>query len=163
MDLYRFLFFQNELQREHMKDGSPLDLDPEARADFIRWNHTALIAELGEMLNEVGWKPWASSRHVNAEAALRELVDAWHFFMNLMLAVGGSVGWTEIQIADLFSLYYLEKREKNIQRQQEGYDGVSSKCPRCHRELSETSRLDHVSVGDVEFCSAKCAREANIK
>src|SRR5690606_31870088 len=71
--------------------NSPSDLLPDQPAeaiDFIRWNVLALEDELHELLAETGWKPWATSKHVNLTAARSELVDAFHFFMNLALVLG---------------------------------------------------------------------------
>lgn len=103
----------------------------------VRNNVLALEDELHEALAETGWKPWSTSNHMNVEAFRSELIDAWHFFMNLMLLCG----------MDSYDLYqgYVAKHELNAQRQREGYDGVSTKCPRCKRALD-----DHTTVCWVE-------------
>lgn len=85
--------------------------------------------EMHEALGEMGWKPWASSRHFNTPAVQGELVDAWHFFMNLMLIA-------KMTPLDLYEKYDA-KRRKNMQRQADGYDGVSTKCPKCRRALDD--------------------------
>lgn len=103
--------------------------DPEEAIKFITWNVLAMTDELHELLNEVGWKPWATSKHVNIEAAQGELVDVFHFFMNLALVLGMN--------GDDLSNAYLAKRLKNLKRQDEGYDGVSTKCPGCKRALDD--------------------------
>lgn len=108
---------------------SPLNLEGDERADFIRCNILALEDELHEALDEVGWKPWATSRHLNREAFKGELVDAFHFFMNLMAVA--QIG------ADELLEGYQAKRLKNAKRQEEGYDGVSTKCPGCKRALDD--------------------------
>lgn len=89
----------------------------------------AIEAELQEALDEMGWKPWASSRHFNTEAVQNELVDAWHFFMCLMLLAGMD--------PELLWQKYQEKIKINIRRQTEGYDGVKEKCPRCKRSYDD--------------------------
>src|ERR1044071_6623876 len=62
----------------------------EDRIDAIRYNYIALVQELSEAMNEVGWKSWASSRHINDEM-FGELRDVWQFLINLMfLATGDS-------------------------------------------------------------------------
>lgn len=126
---------QHTLQVDSFK-YDPLLLTDEQRVEFIRWNVLALEDELHEMLDEVGWKPWASSRHVNEDAAMKELVDAFHFFMNLMMAVAPR-GTVPEEIARDFVLAYHAKRERNAERQVEGYDGINGKCPSCHRDLKE--------------------------
>lgn len=109
----------------------PRILNNDEKLEWVRWNVLALEDELHELLAETGWKPWASSRHVNREAYIGELVDAFHFMMNLMLIVDCD--------ADEFLNRYFEKRKINIKRQAEGYDGVSTKCSECHRALDDKS------------------------
>lgn len=109
--------------------GDPSDFMAEDRVQFIKDMVLALSDELHELLGEVGWKPWATSRHVNREAAVGELIDAWHFFMNLMIVLS-------VTPDELFERY-MEKRQKNIQRQMDGYDGVTGKCPECKRALDD--------------------------
>lgn len=120
---------QRELQ-ERINGYTLEEQDIDTRIDNVRINVLALTDELHECLGETGWKPWATSRHINWSAAQRELVDAWHFFMNLMLHL-------EMTPVDLWQGYH-QKHKVNFQRQEDGYDGVSGKCPRCHRDLAET-------------------------
>lgn len=129
--LQQLLNAQEDLQIKAY-DGSPAGLlpgNPEGAIEFITWNVLALTDELHELLGEVGWKPWATSKHVNLTAARGELIDAFHFFMNLALVLN-------MDASDLF-LGYMKKHEKNIERQEEGYDGVSTKCPGCKRALDD--------------------------
>ena len=101
----------------------------EAMAQEVKDNILALEDELHEALNEVGWKPWATSRHMNREAYLSELVDALHFLVNLYALGGGDA-------MDMFERY-LKKNNRNRERQLEGYDGIKGKCPGCHRALDD--------------------------
>lgn len=158
-DLSDLLDMQLRLQQEHMKDGDPRELrtvDPEAWAVFMRWNAFALEDELHEAMAEVGWKPWAESRHLNREAFIAEMVDGFHFFMNLLLA--GSPGMTPQEIADEFGVAYRNKNQVNAQRQEEGYTGMA-KCPGCHRDLKETARnmanYQAPDTGNI-WCSKGC-------
>jgi hypothetical protein len=107
-------------------------IDPEERAQFIKDMTLALEDELHEFLGEVGWKPWATSRHVNEAEAKGELVDAFHFFMNLCMAV-------HMEPDELFDRY-MEKRHRNEQRQLKGYDGVEGKCYGCKRALDDLAK-----------------------
>lgn len=109
--------------------SDPGALPKDEAIEFIRWNILALEDELHEALGEVGWKPWATSSHINIRPYKGELVDAFHFFMNLCLVVG----MTGDELLEL----YLEKRAINARRQEQGYDGVSEKCPKCHRALDD--------------------------
>lgn len=115
-DYYRFNF--DELRR-----------DPNAFANYITWNHTAAVVELGEALNEVGWKPWAKPRGwFNREAFIGECVDANHFIANMLVAVGAT--------DEEYEVAYQKKQEINRQRQRDGYDGLN-KCLLCGRALDD--------------------------
>lgn len=146
-DLQKLLDAQSELQRK-MPSAHPSDLfaayDPNTLTDepamvtdddrmpaidFMHWNVTATVDELHELLSEIGWKPWAKSRHINLEAARGEWIDALHFMMNLALVLGLN--------AEEIEKRYFAKHEKNAKRQEEGYDGVSTKCPGCKRALDD--------------------------
>lgn len=106
-----------------------LNVDPrfkscnlEVRAAFIRDHFVYLDQELQEMLYEVPffkhWKDYSkmSDKEIAAayDKAKDELVDAWHFFMNLMIGLG--------MTADELLEGYLKKNKENIRRQEEGYD-----------------------------------------
>lgn len=106
---------------------------PAERIQYIKDMVLAAVQELGEALDETGWKPWATSQHVNDTAYQAELVDTWHFLMNLMLATGRDPE----ELADALFHGYTAKRQRNIQRQAEGYDGVLGKCPKCWRALDD--------------------------
>ena len=56
-------------------------LQGEERAAYIRDMSLALTDELHEALNETGWKPWASSRHLNKAAFAAEMIDVQHFWV----------------------------------------------------------------------------------
>lgn len=143
---------QEQLQVEAYSNGlSPRHFSDEGRIEFIKTNVLAATDELHEALGEVGWKPWATSRHINTDALRAELVDTWHFFMNLCIVAG-------MTPEDLYE-GYLKKRKKNIQRQEEGYDGVTLKCPGCKRALDDdavTCCVDTVGVGWMNiYCFVK--------
>ena len=101
---------------------------PKGGADLIEWiriNTLAATDELHEALNETGWKPWATTTHVNREAFIGEVVDALHFIGNLL----AGVGCTDSEL----SAAYYEKMDRNAQRQSEGYTGLD-KCIGCGRD-----------------------------
>lgn len=143
---------QRDLQRVMpvWKDKDVCNLGPTAKMKFISDNALALIRELCEAMDETGCKPWQSSDHINAEAYLKELIDAWHFFMNLMLIAQGELGMDEEEFAHLFYVRYHEKNDINRQRQKNGYDGLQGKCLYCKRELPEAPLVKG-------FCSIVCA------
>lgn len=105
------------------------DADRQPLIDFLQWNNKAIIHEIVEEESETGWKPWAKSRHVNLEAMRGEWIDQFHFFLNKALALGMN--------AEMIEQLYNGKHAKNAKRQEEGYDGVSTKCPGCNRALDD--------------------------
>lgn len=116
--LQEMIDLQAKLQSEtYGKDISKLDTREKIEA--YRINMMALQDELHEALNEMSWKPWAKAEYFNDDRVQQELVDAWHFFMNLMIISGMD--------AEKLHLRYLAKRKVNIKRQEDGYDGVSTK------------------------------------
>jgi len=131
---------QHQLQvRAYGKD--PTKLEGEEQIQFIKDMTLALTDELHEFLAETGWKPWATSRHVHTDLAKGELVDAFHFFMNLMLVIGMTPD-------DLFN-GYMEKRGRNARRQAEGYDGVAGKCSSCGRAIDDIAAKQGVPVEEI--------------
>lgn len=144
----RDLFAAQHLLQTEAYKRDPQELEGEERTHFISWNVLALTDELHEVLAEVGWKPWASSRHVNEEAVKGELVDAFHFFMNLCIVVG--------MPADELAERYWAKRAINAKRQAEGYDGVSTKCPGCGRAYDDASTPCYPeNPTNQRFCTEK--------
>lgn len=104
----------------------------------IRDNALSLVAETIEAIDETGWKPWASSNHINHKALHSEIVDMWHFFMNLMILAD--------MTADELWEGYRAKHQKNRARQLNGYDGVSTKCPQCKRAYDDSAVLCEPAV-----------------
>lgn len=101
-------------------------MDDETRADSMMTMLLAAHAEITEMGQECGWKPWAQPRGwINREAVISEAVDVLHFVAN-MLTHANCTG-KELTEA------YKAKQQKNLDRQLEGYDGVSDKCPGCKK------------------------------
>ena len=126
---------QYELQQQIPPLGrTPYDLRGEERIQFFKDQILALENELhAEVLGEMGWKPWATSRHFNREAVAHELIDVFHFFLNLCMAA-------EMGPAEFYRLY-MEKNEINRRRQTNGYDGVEGKCKDCGRALDDPQTL----------------------
>lgn len=123
-----------DLQRDLQLKMKPVGRDPatltgQERIQFFKDMKLAYEGELQEMLDEMSWKPWAQGEFFNREAVWGELIDQWHFFMNLCLAA-------ELTPDMLYDMY-MAKRLKNIDRQENGYDGVSTKCPECKRALDD--------------------------
>lgn len=129
MTRWNWLASTRALQAEYFQREFPIT-DPDQLADYVTEQHSALVIELSEFMQEVGWKPWATPRGwVNRQAALGELVDAGHFLANLLCALDVSdAEWEDA---------YRRKQEVNRQRQRDGYDGRLDKCWRCHRAYDD--------------------------
>lgn len=99
-------------------------------ADFVVWNHTALIKELSEFLDEVTWKPWVHTDRgtVNRDQAIEELVDVAHFLGNLAVAMGcDDPEWTR---------RYRRKIHLNAERRRSGYTGRCLRCKQVHNDVT---------------------------
>lgn len=117
---------QLELQRQSF-GIDPASLHLEDRDRYVQAMSTALMVELGEALQEISWKPWASGQWFNRQAYMVELIDVLHFWCNLVL-----VATDDPQVVlDV----YLRKAEINALRQKGGYTG--EKCPTCGRGADE--------------------------
>lgn len=96
--------------------------DLKERAAYIRDHFTHCVQELGEMLQEVpfykNWKDYSKMTDEELMEAFdksqKEYIDAWHFFMNIGLALG--------MTSDMVTEQYLSKHKENIRRQDDGYD-----------------------------------------
>lgn len=146
---WRWLESTKQLQEDYYKfDFDALRADLDALADYMTWNHTAAVVELGEGMNEVGWKTWAKPRGwINREAFISEMVDVNHFIANMLVAAKCT--------DEEWERAYEKKQEINRQRQRDGYDSVSTKCMMCHRALDDPavncSRRDQ----DMAWCEEK--------
>lgn len=164
-DLQYFLNEQSDLQRK-MPSAHPTDLyNAFTQADqelaqagvgpaisFLQWNNKAIIHEIVEEEAETGWKPWANKRFINLEAARGEWIDQLHFFLNKALVLGMDAG--------MIKRMYDAKHEKNAKRQEEGYDGVSTKCPGCGRALDDDAVKCLVNEDGNYFCERSQVDEA---
>ena len=112
-----------EMQKEFQDRVDPrYNSDLKERAAFLRDHFVFCNQELQEMLYEIpffkNWKDYSNMTDeeiVEAfDKAKNELIDAWHFFMNLSIGLGMG--------AEEFYQRYLDKHKENIRRQDEGYD-----------------------------------------
>lgn len=113
--LEEMLKLQEQLQIKY-SGSSPRFFDDEDSVAFIRTMVLATEDELHEALRETPWKPWSKRTEWTNDEQDRfmdELVDAWHFFMNLMLAV-------DMNAEELFKRY-LRKNGINHDREDNGY------------------------------------------
>lgn len=115
-----------KLQTEFYKDISNLPQDE--LEDWMRVNAFAAEDEIHEAMGEISWKPWASKHFFNREEFIGECVDALHFIGNMLAAAKCSD--EELNAA------YLEKMERNRERQRNGYSGTD-KCSFCKRAVDD--------------------------
>lgn len=132
MNVTDWQWLESTYRLQHESFGVTLPLPPNTNwfADYVVMNHTALSVELGELMNEVGWKSWSEPRGwVNREAVLSEAVDVAHFLANILCAVGIT---DEEWVAA-----YQSKQATNRRRQLTGYDSREGKCPGCRRAYDD--------------------------
>lgn len=118
MDKLTYLFeLQDNLQKKlgnfPLKQQIDVTIMHDTTNEYIRTQTLALIDELMEALRETPWKPWKKNQEYNEEQFQNELIDAWHFLINLTLASG-------MNSTTLFQKF-ISKNTKNHQRQDEGY------------------------------------------
>lgn len=146
--LSQMLGMQRDLQvQAYGRDPGQMDTDE--KIQFIKDMVLALTDELHELLAETDWKPWTQGdRKINYDGAKKELVDCWHFFQNIQIALGMST--------DELYKSYVKKRQVNADRQANGYDGRTTKCPGCRRALEDVSltdiKLSGSNITDVVMC-----------
>ena len=95
--------FQNYLHF-YIDDFSPIE-----KQKYIEYNIIAMIDETMEALRETPWKPWKKEQQFNEENFKEELIDIFHFFMNLCLITG-------MTSKELYTRYN-NKLTKNVERQ----------------------------------------------
>ena len=81
--------------------------------ELIKNQILALYDEVGEALREVPWKPWKLNQKFNVKKFRIELIDIFHFLINLFLLSG----MNSRQVINLFK----NKNKINIRRQKNGY------------------------------------------
>lgn len=103
---------QKKFQARFYSDAGNL---PKELPEHIPLQITSLIAELGEILEEnQKWKSWRKNPpSVNYDNLLTEVVDAFHFMINITLFLG-------FDSHDIYARF-LEKNKKNIERQNSNY------------------------------------------
>lgn len=112
----------------------PALLEGDERAEYFRTMVAALVFELGEMSNEIGWKTWGTDRTISREAYIKEGVDVMHFIGNLFALAGVS----DKELNDA----YNAKMRVNVERmKRDNYDGrVDGKCPKCKRSFDDVGK-----------------------
>jgi len=140
LNLLALIQLHENLQRQMPPVGrTPQDLEGDEQIRFIVDMSYALEDEIHEMTNAVGWKPWATDRRVDAEEMRGELIDQLHFWLNLWMTTFPP-GTHPAEMAATLERDYIKKNLRNAKRQEEGYDGVTGKCPQCKRDWLDILR-----------------------
>jgi dimeric dUTPase (all-alpha-NTP-PPase superfamily) len=74
---------------------------------------SALLHEVIELQRETNWKWWKATEKISIERCQKEVIDIWHFLIQLSMEVG-------LNANDIVNIY-IEKHAENIDRQREGY------------------------------------------
>jgi len=98
-------------QTNSLQGNSPMGMFP--NQNFVNLNYIGVITEASEALEKTPWKPWKDSMRYNRIEFQKELIDIFHFLMNLFLAAG-------MEPQDVYRMY-KQKHIKNMKRQERGY------------------------------------------
>lgn len=115
-------------ERQRQLQVNSMGVDPATVSGVERYiyllnNFEAIADELAEARAETNWKQWTHGvehgTFHDRDAFVKELVDLLHFLVNLLLLAEAS--------ADEVYNRYMAKAAVNARRQDEGYDGRSTK------------------------------------
>lgn len=86
---------------------------------WIQRQVLAMVAELGELLDEVNYKWWKAPEPLDVQAVAEELVDVFHFLVGACIKAG-------LGPDELFETYCKKNRENwDRQRGKSGREGYS--------------------------------------
>ena len=134
--------------------GNDLDaIEGQDLRTYLTWNHSAAVIEMGELLEESRWKPWAAWEDgdpvvPNKKAFTSEAVDVLHFVANMLCAAG--VTDEELDAA------YKAKMAVNRERQKRagGYLSVRGidKCENCGRSFDDVGAAPILDINAPTVC-----------
>jgi hypothetical protein len=148
--LTEFIQRQRELQLDYGYKYESMTL--EERVKTIQDMYVAAVQELGEALNETSWKPWTTGGPViHTDAFIGEISDTLQFILNMLFAAIPEANAETL--VRLLNVKHEKKVAINRQRMADGYDGKSTKCPKCGRALDEVMIHEERSfLGWSQFC-----------
>jgi hypothetical protein len=118
----------------------PAQLEGDERAEYFRTMVAALVFELGEMSNEIGWKTWGTDRTISRAEYVKEGVDVMHFIGNLFTLAG-------VTDAELNEVYSAKMRVNQERMQRNNYNGrTDGKCPCCKRSYDDVGKAPTASL-----------------
>jgi dimeric dUTPase (all-alpha-NTP-PPase superfamily) len=80
-----------------------------SREEWVQKDALAIMAELGELIDEVNFKWWKNPKPIDEAAVKEELIDILHFFVSMCLRMG-------MDAQEMFEIYAGKNRE-NFDRQ----------------------------------------------
>ena len=80
---------------------------------FINEQALAMFVETAEMIQETNWKSWKKPKEIDQAKFREELIDMWHFMINLTIASG-------MDASDVYE-QFMAKHRINRERQDKGY------------------------------------------
>ena len=117
-DKLDILFNKQEILQNRLKN-IPFK-NQKHRQEFINITVLACLDELSEILRETAWKNpkyiaggWKKTQKFKLENYKEEIIDLWHFLINLSISAG-------LSSDDLFKRF-LNKNEENHERQNKNY------------------------------------------
>ena len=116
MDILVDLFEMQESFQKSLGNKLPsgmMEIISKNNIDNVKIQIFALVNEAMEALNEIPWKPWKKNQKFDLEKFRIELIDIFHFLINLFIFSGfGPYG---------VKRYFIKKNKINIQRQIDEY------------------------------------------
>ena len=104
--------FERQQKFQELTNNLPI-INIEHRQEYINIQSLALIVEITEALQETPWKPWKQNSTYDRLKFQKELIDCWHFLINLSLVA--------FETENDFYQMFIEKNNINIKRQEDGY------------------------------------------
>ena len=105
-DLRDLFNLQRALQKK-------IDFTSMTLTQYIRLMFIGIVTEACEALECVNWKPWKQAQDNSETKFKEEIVDIWHFLINLTLASGMDAE----EVMDRFK----NKNKVNVKRQEDKY------------------------------------------
>lgn len=110
MDKLHKMFELQEDFQEILLNGEKIFRGTDVDFDFVREQSINLIDELMEAYREVPPrdKPWKKDQQFNHEKMKEELIDCWHYLINLSMAAGMDAD----EVFDIFLKKHLKNRTR---------------------------------------------------
>lgn len=105
--LDRMFWLQKQLQKRLGYDFT------EFNNNYFNLMYIGCITELSEVIENTKWKPWKQSSSNNILEIKKELIDVFHFLINMCIACN-------LEPNELF-YEFLNKNQENNRRQENGY------------------------------------------